>query len=130
MEKKFVKAEDIVEDLGIDIKAARQLIGKIGNRIELNGGYYAKGVVPVSFYNEWKNTGFVSEDGKWVEKMPITEKRLMSLEEFCDYAGGIGMSTARKYIRKIGVEVRIGGRSLVDRVKFDRWCDEHSSADI
>lgn len=130
MEKKFVKAEDIAEDLGIDIKAARELIGKIGSRIEQSGGYYAKGVVPVSFYNEWKNTGFVSEDGKRAEKVSVTEKRLLSLEEFCDYAGGIGMSTARKYIRKIGVEVRIGGRSLVDRVKFERWCDENSSADI
>lgn len=130
MEKKFVKAEDIAEDLGVDIKVARELIGKIGSRIEQSGGYYAKGVVPVSFYNEWKNTSFVSEDGKRAEKVPVTEKRLLSLEEFCDYAGGIGMSTARKYIRKIGVEVRIGGRSLVDRVKFEHWCDENSSADI
>lgn len=126
MEKKFVKAEDVAEDLGIDTKAAGQLIKEMGGRIEQSGGYYIKGIVPAAIYNEWKSTGFVAAR----EKVPTAEKRLLSLEEFCDYAGGIGMCTARKYVREIGVEVRIGGRCLVDRVKFDRWCDENSSVDI
>lgn len=52
----------------------------------------------------------------------IGEKRLLSMKEFCTYAG-IGKTKARSYAEENGLIVRIGSRILVDRIKLDRLCD-------
>lgn len=52
----------------------------------------------------------------------IADKRLLSLKEFCIYAG-IGMTKARKYAEENNLIMRIGKRVLVDRIRFDRLCD-------
>lgn len=52
----------------------------------------------------------------------IGEKRLLSMKEFCTYAG-IGKTKARSYAEENVLIVRIGSRILVDRIKLDRLCD-------
>lgn len=49
------------------------------------------------------------------------------MSEFSIYAS-VGICTAREIANTTGSLFRCGNRVLVDRVKFDRWCDEHSEA--
>jgi excisionase family DNA binding protein len=62
-----------------------------------------------------------------VEKkdMDKNNNRLMSITEFCEYAGGIGRNTALKLAQEAGLRVKIGRRVLIDRVKFDQWVDQN-----
>jgi hypothetical protein len=57
----------------------------------------------------------------------LSDKRLLSVNEFCLYAN-VGRNTALELMKTTGALFRVGRRTLVDRVKFDRWCDEHSEA--
>jgi hypothetical protein len=57
----------------------------------------------------------------------LSDKRLLSIDEFCIYAS-IGICKARELAETTGALFKVGKRVLVDRVKFDRWCDEHSEA--
>jgi len=57
----------------------------------------------------------------------LSDKRLLDMDEFSIYAS-IGICTARELAKTTGALLRIGSRCLVDRVKFDRWCDEHNEA--
>lgn len=57
----------------------------------------------------------------------LSDKRLLSIDEFCVYAS-IGICKARELAETTGAVFKVGKRVLVDRVKFDRWCDEHSEA--
>ena len=87
-----------------------------------------RGMVPRAYYGRQKEAGFLLDESETpAARIPLNEKRLLSLDEFCGYAGGIGICTTRKHVREIGAEVRIGGRCLVDRIKFDRWCDSYRS---
>ncbi len=47
------------------------------------------------------------------------------MDEFCIYAG-LGTNTARNIAETTGALFRVGHRVLVDRVKFDKYCDENS----
>ena len=47
------------------------------------------------------------------------ETRLLSLDQAADYLG-IGKSLARAYLTKIKAGVKIGRRSLYDKVKIDQ----------
>ena len=76
-----------------------------------------RGMVPRAYYEKQKKAGFLlDETAVPAVRIPLNEKRLLSLDEFCGYAGGIGICTTRKHVREIGAEVRIGGRCLVDRI--------------
>lgn len=55
----------------------------------------------------------------------LSDKRLLSMEEFRVYAG-LGGSVARNVAESTGAIFRVGRRVLVDRVKFDKFCDENS----
>lgn len=55
----------------------------------------------------------------------LSEKRLLDIEEFSIYAS-LGLVKAREVAKETGALFRAGKKVLVDRVKFDRWCDEHS----
>lgn len=121
---------DIASDLAISQEEAEKLLKELQRRMEQSDIYTIKGYVPKAYYKKQKEAGFLPDvSGADASRVPLNEKRLLSLEEFCEYAGSIGICTARKYVRKIGVEVRIGGRCLVDRVKFDRWCDANTAAE-
>lgn len=122
-DKVLYDAQDIARDLEISREEAGKLLEELSRRMDQGGNYTIKGYIPKAYYERQKAAGFLPDAAADISKVPLSEKRLLSLEEFCEYAGGIGMCTARKHIRKIGVEVRIGNRCLVDRVKFDRWCE-------
>lgn len=54
----------------------------------------------------------------------LSDKRLMSMDEFAIYTS-MGMNRTRELAELSGSLFRAGKRVLVDRAKFDRWCDEH-----
>ena len=118
------KAEDIAADLSISLNEAAKLLKGLSDRMQKAGYLVIRGRIPKAYYERQKRAGFLlNETPPTITRVPINEKRLLSLEEFCKYAGDIGICTARKHIRQIGAEIWIGRRCLVDRVKFDRWCD-------
>lgn len=53
----------------------------------------------------------------------LNEQRLLDVEEFQKYTS-VGRNNALKLAKESGAALRIGRRLLVDRVKFDAWCDE------
>ena len=54
----------------------------------------------------------------------LADKRLLDIEEFSIYAS-LGVVKAREVAEITGSLFRAGRKVLVDRAKFDRWCDEH-----
>lgn len=127
--KLFMKAEDIAADLGIDEIEAGRLLRNLGGRIKRKGGCYIVGMIPVSYYQKMKDTGFMSPDGMETDCCPLNQKRLLSLKEFCVYAS-FGQNMARKFARKAGIEKRIGHKVLYDRALFDDWCDKNKSMEM
>lgn len=69
----------------------------------------------------------MERDGKSRVLVTLSDKRLLDVNEFCIYAS-VGRNTALELMKTTGALFRVGRRTLVDRVKFDRWCDEHSEA--
>lgn len=69
----------------------------------------------------------VKEDERIV--VTLSDKRLLSMDEFCIYAG-LGSNVARSVAESTGALFKVGRRVLVDRVKFDRYCDENTGAEI
>ena len=57
----------------------------------------------------------------------LSDKRLLDMDEFSIYAS-VGICKARDLADTTGALFRCGNRVLVDREKFDRWCDEHNEA--
>lgn len=53
----------------------------------------------------------------------LNEQRLLDVEEFQKYTS-VGRNNALKLAKESGAALRIGRRLLIDRVKFDVWCDE------
>lgn len=58
----------------------------------------------------------------------LSDKRLLSVAEFCTYAS-IGREKGMEMAQAAGAVFRIGKRVTIDRVKFDRWCDENTEID-
>ncbi len=54
----------------------------------------------------------------------LCDKRLLSVAEFCIYAG-VGRNKSVELAEAAGALSRIGRRVLVDRVKFDKYCDSN-----
>lgn len=69
----------------------------------------------------------MERDGKSRVLVTLSDKSLLDVNEFCMYAS-VGRNTALELMKTTGALFRVGRRTLVDRVKFDRWCDEHSEA--
>ena len=59
----------------------------------------------------------------------LSDKRLLSIEEFRAYAG-LGENVARNVAERTGAVFRVGRRVLVDRVKVDKDCDENSEVEL
>lgn len=55
----------------------------------------------------------------------LDEKRLLSVDEFCTYAS-IGRSRGMDMAEASGSIFQVGKRVNIDRVKFDRWCDNNT----
>ncbi len=55
------------------------------------------------------------------------EKRLLNIEEFCQYMG-IGKTKARELLRgHNGFGVQIGNRWYADKNKLDKWIDRNAA---
>lgn len=55
-------------------------------------------------------------------RIPLTEKRLLDIEDFQAYTS-LGKNRAADLAKISGAIYRVGRRKLIDRVKFDAWCD-------
>ena len=55
--------------------------------------------------------------------MQIQDKRLITIQEFCDYSS-LGRTTASKIAKEYGFGIKVGKRLLIDRIRFDELCDE------
>ncbi len=123
MGKALYDAKDIASDLSIPLPEAEKLLNELNRRIKHRGFYTIKDMIPRAYYEKQKESGFMQDTEIFATRIPVCEKRLLKMEEFCEYAGGICIQTARKYVKEIGAEVKIGGRCFVDRKKFEHWCD-------
>lgn len=56
---------------------------------------------------------------------PLTEKRLLSVDEFRIYCG-LGRNSSLKLAIKAKCRIFEGRRLLIDRIKFDQWCEENT----
>lgn len=122
MEKLFWDAEKVAVDLDISKSQATKLINALAGRIRNKGGIAVPGVIQRTYYLQMKESGFLSDDGAEKEDRPLTEKRLLCLEEFCIYSG-LGQHTVRSLAADLGIKKQIGRRVLYDRVLFDQWCN-------
>lgn len=87
----------------------------MGTRNNKQGNTIRKGVKIMNLRD--KGTSVIS----------LKDKRLLDIGEFSVYAS-VGTAAARELAEVSNAVFRIGRRILVDRVKFDEWCDEHSEA--
>ena len=53
----------------------------------------------------------------------LSDKRLLDASEVCYYLS-LGRNRGIELAKSIGAEVKVGRRSLYDRVKIDRYFDE------
>lgn len=58
------------------------------------------------------------------ETVALSEKRLLSVPEFCSYTS-TGRNKAMEMAELAGAISRMGRRVLIDRVKFDVYCDQN-----
>ena len=123
MSRALYNASDIALDLSIPLSESEKLLNELNRRMKHRGFYTIKDMIPRAYYEKQKESGFMQDTDIFATKIPVSEKRLLKMEEFCEYAGDICIQTARKYVKEIGAEVKIGGRCFVDREKFEHWCD-------
>lgn len=55
----------------------------------------------------------------------LSDKRLLSITEFCTYAS-VGRNRARDLAETADAVFRVGRRVMIDRIKFDKFCDENT----
>ena len=126
MERKMFYTEaDIATDLSISGAEAAELVKKLHKELKASGKLVVSGKVPAVWYEKRKAEGFVGT-GQQAERIPLTERRLLSINDFREYAGGIGDGMARKLAKEICAVVYIGDRLLVDRLLFDEWCSKQN----
>lgn len=123
--KIFYTAEDIANDLSIGNEEAAELVKQLHKVLKASGKIVLSGKVPAAWYEKHKTNGFI-EIGQYYTRVPLTEKRLLSVKEFCQYAGGIDPRLARNFARENKLLVYIGRKMLIDRQKFDEWCVTHT----
>ena len=57
--------------------------------------------------------------------VPLSDKRLLSVDEFRTYSG-LGRNAALKLAIEAECRIIYGRRVLIDRVKFDEWCTKNA----
>lgn len=130
MDKVMYSAEDISEDLSISSDEAEELLKGLAGRMERAGHLVIRGMVPRAYYERQKKAGFLlDEPAEPADRIPLNEKRLLCLKEFCLYSG-LGRDAAYQFGEKAGITKRNGRKVLFDRVLFDRWCDENRGGEL
>ena len=123
--KVFYTSADIASDLSIGEREAVELVRDLHKELKASGKLVVSGKVPAVWYELRKAEGFMSI-GNRAERIPPTERRLLNISDFCEYAGGIKKELGRKFAKEQGLVVRIGGKMLVDRLRFDEWCADQN----
>ena len=59
----------------------------------------------------------------------LSDKRLLDLDEFRVYAS-LGLVRAREVAEASGAVFRVGRKLLIDRKKFDDFCDTHTEVTV
>ena len=126
--KVFYTAEDIAADLSVSEGEALEIVKRLHKELTASGKLAISGRVPAAWYETQKADGFMGI-GQQAERIPLTEKRLLGVQEFCIYSG-LGRDAAYKAGERIGITKRNGRRVLFDRVLFDEWCSVNRSADL
>lgn len=123
--KAFYSVQEIATDLSIDEREAAELVEQFQKVLKASGKIVLSGKIPAAWYEIHKRDGFMKLSQQF-RRVPLTEKRLLSVKEFCQYAGGIDARLARSFARDNNIVVHIGGKMLIDRLKFDEWCVEQT----
>lgn len=124
--KAFYSVQEIASDLSIDEREAAELVEQFQKVLKASGKIVLSGKIPAPWYEIHKHDGFMKL-GQQFRRVPLTEKRLLSVKEFCQYAGGIDARLARSFAKDNNIVVHIGGKMLIDRLKFDEWCVEQTN---
>lgn len=119
--KCFYTAEDIAADLSISEGEAAGLTKALQQELAAADHLVVSGKVPAAWYEQQKERGFMKAE-KQARRIPLAERRLLSIRDFCEYAGGIGQRSARRFVKANGFAVWIGAKMFVDRIRFDEWC--------
>lgn len=119
--KAFYTVSDIAYDLSISESEAEELMKQFHKVLRASGKIVLSGKIPAIWYEMHKADGFMKL-GMYYIRVPLTDKRLLSVKEFCQYAGGIDVRLARSFARENNLVVHIGGKMLIDRHRFDEWC--------
>ena len=125
--KLFYTAADIAADLSISEGEAGELVKELHRALRGAGKIVIPGKVPVAWYERQKESGFTGTGPPG--QIPLTEKRLLSLKEFCQYSG-LGRDAAYRFGERAGITKWNGRKVLFDRVLFDRWCDENRGGEL
>lgn len=126
--KVFYTAAEIASDLSVSEGEAAWLVKKLHKELKASGKLVVSGKIPAAWYEMRKAEGFLGT-GQQEERIPLTEKRLLDVKEFCCYSG-LGRDAAYKVGERMGITKRNGRKVLFDRVLFDEWCSENKSADL
>lgn len=119
--KVFYTVSDIAADLSINESEAADLVAQLQKVLKASGKIVLSGKVPAAWYETHKSDGFMKL-GQQFRRVPMTEKRLLSVKEFCQYAGGIDGRLARSFAKDNNLVVHIGRKMMIDRQRFDEWC--------
>lgn len=126
--KIFYSVADIACDLSISEGEAVEIVKRLHKELKASGKLVVSGRVPAAWYETQKAEGFMAI-GQQAERIPLTEKRLLNIKEFCRYSG-LGRDAAYKIGERMEITKRNGRKVLFDRVLFDEWCNDNRSADL
>ena len=67
-----------------------------------------------------------AEYANYSSEIKLTERRLLSIDQFRAYAGDLKYKAAMDFLEQNSTLVRRIGRTvLIDRAAFDLWCDRN-----
>ena len=73
----------------------------------------------------------LKEFREYSDKIDLTQRRLLSLDQFRTYAGDINETCAKRFLEShMSIVKKFDNKVLIDRVLFDQWCDSTETAKI
>ena len=73
----------------------------------------------------------LKEFREYSDKIDLTQRRLLSLDQFRAYAGDINETCAKRFLEShMSIVKKFDNKVLNDRVLFDQWCDSTETAKI
>ena len=73
----------------------------------------------------------LKEFREYSDKIDLTQRRLLSLDQFRAFAGDINETCAKRFLEShMSIVKKFDNKVLIDRVLFDQWCDSTETAKI